>query len=134
MDSRTGESITATQLRNGVYTWEINNPLYFEILEHYPILPGSRMIVTRMRIKFNHNLRKALQMHKCYLNLTIFHYFRATSGMILSIFKKQLFTYINNLGVLSLNTLLSGCSHVFYNVFQQVDNVYLDYDIKYKLY
>ncbi|ANW06474.1 replication enhancer protein [Velvet bean golden mosaic virus] len=134
MDSRTGESITADQLRNGVFIWEIKNPLYFETLEHYPIRRGSTMMVTRMRIKFNHGLRKALQMHKCYLNLTIYHYLRTTSGMILSIFRRQLFRYLNNLGVLSISNILSGCSHVFYNVFPHVEDVNLSYDIKYKLY
>ncbi|ADK55012.2 replication enhancer protein [Sida micrantha mosaic virus-[snap bean:Brazil:2003]] len=30
MDSRTGEFITAHQAENGVYIWEITNPLYFK--------------------------------------------------------------------------------------------------------
>nr|AWD30787.1 C3 [Tomato yellow leaf curl virus]AWD30793.1 C3 [Tomato yellow leaf curl virus] len=34
MDSRTGELITAPQAENGVFIWEINNPLYFKITDH----------------------------------------------------------------------------------------------------
>nr|AAW50870.1 replication associated protein [Mungbean yellow mosaic India virus] len=102
MDFRTGESITAAQLRNGVYIWEVQNPLSFKIMHHSPILAESRMNCHQTTHMFNHRLKETLGMHKCFLDLKLFHYMKATSGMILSIFRKQLFRFLNNLGVISL--------------------------------
>ncbi|AFJ39284.1 transcription activator protein [Tomato leaf curl Bangladesh virus-[India:Udaipur:Gaillardia:2009]] len=67
MDSRTGEPITAAQAVNGVFTWEIQNPLYFKITEHHnrPFLTNRDIII--IQLQFNHNLRKALGIHKCFL-------------------------------------------------------------------
>nr|QGN65506.1 replication enhancer protein [Mungbean yellow mosaic India virus] len=115
MDFRTGESITAAQLRNGVYIWEVQNPLSFKIMHHSPIQAGSRMIVTKLRIMFNHGLKKALGMHKCFLDLKIYHYMKATSGMILSIFRSQLFRFLNNIGVISLANILYFASDLLYS-------------------
>nr|AAX84784.1 AC3 [Mungbean yellow mosaic India virus] len=115
MDFRTGESITAAQLRNGVYIWEVQNPLSFKIMHHSPIQAGSRMIVTKLRIMFNHGLKKALGMHKCFLDLKIYHYMTATSGMILSIFRSQLFRFLNNIGVISLANILYFASDLLYS-------------------
>nr|CCK73281.1 Replication Enhancer Protein-truncated [African cassava mosaic virus] len=71
MDLRTGELITAPQAMNGVYTWEINNPLYFTITRHQqrPFLLNQDIITVQVR--FNHNLRKELGIHKCFLNFRI---------------------------------------------------------------
>nr|UVJ88641.1 replication enhancer protein [Horsegram yellow mosaic virus] len=134
MDFRTGDNITAAQLRNGVYIWEVRNPLSFKILQHRPMGAGSRMIVTQIRLMFNHGLKKALQMHKCFLDLKLYHYMTATSGMILSIFRNQLFRYLNNLGVISLGNVLNSASHILYEKLHLVEDVSFTHNVQYKLY
>ncbi|AEX31056.1 AC3 [Mungbean yellow mosaic India virus Indonesia] len=134
MDFRTGDSITAAQLKNGVYIWEVQNPLYFKIMHHSPIQAGSRMIVTKLRIMFNHGLKKALGMHKCFLDLKIYHYMKATSGMILSIFRNQLFKFLNNLGVISLANILYFASDFLYVKLHLVEDVSFTHNVQYKLY
>nr|UVN12665.1 replication enhancer protein [Horsegram yellow mosaic virus] len=134
MDFRTGDNITAAQLRNGVYIWEVRNPLSFKILQHRPMGAGSRMIVTQIRLMFNHGLKKALQMHKCFLDLKLYHYMTATSGMILSIFRNQLFRYLNNLGVVIIRNVLSGASHILYVKLHFVEDVSFTHNVQYKLY
>nr|UVN12635.1 replication enhancer protein [Horsegram yellow mosaic virus] len=134
MDFRTGDNITAAQLRNGVYIWEVRNPLSFKILQHRPMGAGSRMIVTQIRLMFNHGLKKALQMHKCFLDLKLYHYMTATSGMILSIFRNQLFRYLNNLGVISIGNVLRGASHILYEKLHLVEDVSFTHNVQYKLY
>ncbi|AAD20639.1 replication enhancer protein [Mungbean yellow mosaic India virus] len=115
MDFRTGENITAAQLRSGVYIWEVQNPLSFKIMHHSPILAESRMNGHQAAHMFNHRLKKALGMHKCFLDLKLYHYMKATSGMILSIFRNQLFKFLNNLGVISLANILYFASDFLYN-------------------
>nr|QHD57744.1 replication enhancer protein [Mungbean yellow mosaic virus]QHD57788.1 replication enhancer protein [Horsegram yellow mosaic virus]QHD57795.1 replication enhancer protein [Mungbean yellow mosaic virus]UVJ68668.1 replication enhancer protein [Mungbean yellow mosaic virus] len=134
MDFRTGDNITAAQLRNGVFTWEVRNPLSFKIMQHRQIRPGSQMYVTQIRIMFNHGLKKALLMHKCFLDLKIYHYFTATSGMILSTFSNQLFRYLNNLGVISLGNVLKGASYILYEKLHHVEDVSFTHNVQYKLY
>ncbi|CAA10705.1 AC3 protein [Mungbean yellow mosaic virus-Vigna] len=134
MDFRTGDNITAAQLKNGVFIWEVRNPLSFKIMQHRQIRPGSQMYVTQIRIMFNHGLKKALLMHKCFLDLTLYHYLTATSGMILSTFSDQLFRYLNNLGVISIGNVLKGASHILYEKLHHVEDVSLTHNVQYKLY
>nr|QHD57725.1 replication enhancer protein [Mungbean yellow mosaic virus]QHD57850.1 replication enhancer protein [Mungbean yellow mosaic virus]QPK40963.1 replication enhancer protein [Mungbean yellow mosaic virus]UVJ68675.1 replication enhancer protein [Mungbean yellow mosaic virus] len=134
MDFRTGDNITAAQLRNGVFTWEVRNPLSFKIMQHRQIRPGSPMYVTQIRIMFNHGLKKALLMHKCFLDLKLYHYLTATSGMILSIFSRQLFRYLNNLGVISIGNVLQGASYILYEKLHHVEDVSFTHNVQYKLY
>nr|WGC76075.1 Replication Enhancer Protein [Mungbean yellow mosaic India virus] len=134
MDFRTGESITAAQLRNGVYTWEVQNPLSFKIMHHSPIQAGSEMVVTKLRIMFNHGLKKALGMHKCFLDLKLYHYMKATSGKILSIFRNQLLKFLNNVGVISLANILYFASDFLYVKLHFVEDVSFTHNVQYKLY
>nr|WDV40287.1 replication enhancer protein [Mungbean yellow mosaic India virus] len=134
MDFRTGEYITAAQLRSGVYIWEVQNPLSFRIMHHRPIRAGSRMMVTKLRIMFNHRLKKALGMHKCFLDLKLFHYLTATSGMILSIFRNQLFRFLNNSGVNRLAYILYFASDFLYKKLHLVEDISFTHNVQYKLY
>nr|QBQ95431.1 Replication enhancer protein [Mungbean yellow mosaic virus] len=134
MDFRTGEYITAAQLKSGVYIWEVQNPLSFKIMHHSPILAGSQMYVTKLRIMFNDGLKKALGMHKCFLDLKLYHYLTATSGMILSIFRRQLFKFLNNLGVISLANILYFASDFLYVKLHTVVDVSFTHNAQYKLY
>ncbi|AGN12891.1 AL2 [Tomato bright yellow mottle virus] len=79
MDSRTGERITRRQAENGVYTWEVQNPLYFKIT-NVEILLHANTTVYHIQIRFNHNLRRALDLHKAYLNFQVWTTSLTASG------------------------------------------------------
>nr|UNA95411.1 AC3 protein [Kudzu mosaic virus] len=138
MDSRTGVNITAAQLESGVFTWEVTNPLSFKIMDHdrvwYQHLIQWPKFRTTIRIMFNHSLKRALGIHKAFLDLTIYHRFTQPTGRILSTFKRQLLRYINSLGVVSISNVLRACSHVLFTLFEHVDDVTLNHNVQYKLY
>nr|AEY77447.1 C3 protein [Chilli leaf curl virus]AEY77453.1 C3 protein [Chilli leaf curl virus] len=134
MDSRTGEPITAAQAENGVFIWEITNPLYFKITEHHnrPFL-RSQDIIT-VQIRFNHNLRKALRMHKCFLTYRIWTTLQPQTGHFLRVFKTQVLKVLNNFAVISINNVNRAVDHVLWNVLDHVVYVNQSYSIKYNLY
>nr|ACO53445.1 AC3 protein [Alternanthera yellow vein virus] len=94
MDSRTGEYITAAQAENGVYTWEITNPLYFKIIKHdsRPFLREHDIIT--VQIQFNYNMRKALGIHKCFLTCQIWTRLQPQTLSFLRVFKTQVMKYL----------------------------------------
>nr|ABU55424.2 C3 [Tomato yellow leaf curl virus] len=134
MDSRTGELITAHQAQNGVFIWEIENPLYFKITNHdeRPFLMSHDII--SIQIRFNHNIRKVLGIHKCYLNFQIWTTLRPQTGHFLRVFKYQVFKYLVNIGVISINNVIRAVDHVLYDVLENTLNVTENHDIKYKFY
>nr|AHF50185.1 replication enhancer protein [Tomato leaf curl Liwa virus] len=134
MDSRTGEPITAAQAENGVFIWEITNPLYFKITEHHnrPFL-RSQDIIT-VQIRFNHNLRKALGMHKCFLTYRIWTTLQPQTGHFFRVFKTQVLNVLNNFAVISINNVNRAVDHVLWNVLDHVVYVNQSYSIKYNLY
>nr|QCC88857.1 replication enhancer protein [Tomato leaf curl Bangladesh virus] len=134
MDSRTGELITAAQTENGVYIWEIQNPLYFKITEHHnrPFLM-NRDIIT-IQIQFNYNLRKALGVHKCFLVFRIWRTSQPPTGQFLRVFKNQVFKYLENLGIISINNVIRPVDHVLWNRLQHIVYVDQSYSIKFNIY
>nr|ABS29951.1 REn [Tomato yellow leaf curl virus]ABS29953.1 REn [Tomato yellow leaf curl virus] len=134
MDSRTGELITAHQATSGVYTFEINNPLYFKITEHSqrPFLMNHDII--SIQIRFNHNLRKALGIHKCFLNFRIWTTLQSPTGHFLRVFRYQVYKYLNNIGVISLNNVIRAVDYVLFDVFENTIDVIEQHEIKYNLY
>nr|CDN40963.1 replication enhancer protein [Croton yellow vein mosaic virus] len=134
MDSRTGEPITAAQAQNGVFIWEIQNPLYFKITEHHnrPFLMKEDIIT--VQIQFNHNLRKVLGIHKCFLAFRIWMTSQPPTGRFLRVFKTQVLKYLNNLGVISINTVIKSVDHVLWNVLHHVVYVDQSSSIKFNLY
>nr|AFU54629.1 AC3 protein [Tomato yellow leaf curl virus] len=134
MDSRTGELITAPQAENGVFIWEINNPLYFKITEHSqrPFLMNNDII--SIQIRFNHNIRKALGIHKCFLNFRIWTTLQSQTGRFLRVFRYQVLKYLYSLGVISINNVIRAVDHVLYDVLENTINVTATHDIKYKFY
>nr|ADG37233.1 C3 protein [Tomato yellow leaf curl virus-[Jiroft:Iran]]ADG37299.1 C3 protein [Tomato yellow leaf curl virus-[Jiroft:Iran]]ADG37305.1 C3 protein [Tomato yellow leaf curl virus-[Jiroft:Iran]]CDO50166.1 replication enhancer protein [Tomato yellow leaf curl virus] len=134
MDSRTGELITAHQAQNGVFIWEIENPLYFKITNHdeRPFLTSHDII--SIQIRFNHNIRKVLGIHKCYLNFQIWTTLRPQTGRFLRVFRYQVLKYLDNLGVISINNVIRAVDHVLYDVLENTLNVIESHDIKYKFY
>ncbi|ABO31312.1 C3 [Tomato leaf curl Sudan virus] len=134
MDSRTGEPITAHQAQSGVFIWEIKNPLYFKITDHSqrPFLMNHDII--SMQIRFNHNIRKELGIHKCFLNFQIWTNLQPQTGRFLRVVRYQVLKYLDNLGVISINNVIRAVHHVLYNVIAKTIDVTENHDIKYKIY
>nr|UBR90634.1 replication-enhancer protein [Cnidoscolus mosaic leaf deformation virus] len=132
MDSRTGELITAPQAENGVFIWETPNPLYFKIIQvEDPIYTNSR--VYHVQIRFNHNLRKALDLHKCFLNFQVWTTSLTASGTTyLSRFKHLVNMYLDQVGVISINLVIRAVR--FATDKSYVSHVLENHSIKYKLY
>nr|CAG28766.1 AC3 protein [Tomato leaf curl China virus] len=134
MDSRTGELITATQAENGVFIWEITNPLYFKIteLQNRPFLSDNDIVT--VRIQFNHNLRKALGMHQCFLDFRIWTNSHLQTGRFLRVFRTQVLKFLNNLGVISLNNVIRAVNYVLWDALTQTTFVQSSHIIKFNLY
>nr|QCS40556.1 replication enhancer protein [Euphorbia leaf curl virus] len=134
MDSRTGELITAAQAENGVFIWEIQNPLYFKILEHHnrPFLMNQDIIT--VQVQFNHNLRKALEIHKCFLAFRIWMTSQPPTGHFLTVVKTQVLKYLDNLGIISINNVIRAVDHVLWNVLRHTVHVDQSYSIKFNIY
>ncbi|AAP47118.1 replication enhancer [Luffa yellow mosaic virus] len=133
-DSRTGEYITADRAESGVFIWEIPNPLYFKILKHdsRPFMTEHDIIV--VQILFNHNLRKALGLHKCALTFQIWTGLRPPIGIFLRVFKTQVLKYLDMLGVLSIYNVIRSVYHVLDNVLERTIDVRSSYDVKVNIY
>nr|AWV91707.1 C3 [Hollyhock leaf curl virus] len=134
MDSRTGEPITAAQAWSGAYIWEVPNPLYFKILSHDKRPFTMTTDIIKIRIQFNYNLRRALGVHKCFLTYRIWTTLRPPTGLFLRVFKTQVLEYLNNLGVISINSIIRAVEHVLYNKLEQTMYVEQSSEIKFDLY
>ncbi|AJY58094.1 AC3 protein [Malvastrum yellow vein Cambodia virus] len=134
MDSRTGELITATQAENGVYIWTINNPLYFKVTQHHerPFLMNHDII--EVQVQFNHNLRKALGIHKCFLIFRIWTRLHPQTWRFLRVFRVQCMKYLDRLGVISINNVIRACNHVLWDVLEHTEYVTHYNIIKFNLY
>nr|WCL96067.1 C3 protein [Tomato leaf curl Cebu virus]WCL96073.1 C3 protein [Tomato leaf curl Cebu virus] len=134
MDSRTGGLITAAQAENGVYTWTITNPLYFKISQHdtRPFLRNYDVIT--IQIQFNHNLRKALGIHQCFLIYKIWTHLHPQTWRFLRVFKYQCMKYLDSLGVISINNVIRAVDHVLYDVLEKTIDVQVSHIIKFNIY
>nr|AJY58647.1 replication enhancer protein [Tomato leaf curl New Delhi virus] len=133
-DSRTGEYITADRAESGVFIWTVPNPLYFKILKHdrRPFLDNHDIIT--VQVQFNHNLRKALGLHKCFLTFQIWTGLRPQTGNFLRVFRTQVLRYLNMLGVVGINNVIRSVYHVMDNVLEQTIDVWATYDVKINIY
>nr|QHA25116.1 replication enhancer protein [Sida golden mosaic Brazil virus] len=132
MDSRTGALITAHQAENGVYIWEITNPLYFKIYE-VEDLPYTTTRVYHVQIRFNHNLRRALGLHKAYMTFQVWTTsIRASGTTYLNRFKHLVMLYLDNLGVITINNVIRAVR--FATDRSYVNYVLEHYSIKFNLY
>nr|AIP89813.1 replication enhancer [East African cassava mosaic Kenya virus] len=134
MDSRTGELITAPPAKNGVFTWTITNPLYFEITNHDKRPGNMNHDIITLQIRFNHNLRKALGIHKCFLNFKVWTTLRPQTGLFLRVFRYQVLKYLDMMGVISINTVITAVDHVLYDVLLNTLQVTEHHEIKFNLY
>ncbi|QHQ74287.1 replication enhancer protein [Sida interveinal bright yellow virus] len=132
MDSRTGELITAPQAEDGVYIWEIENPLYFKMYRVEDLIYTNTRVYN-VQIRFNHNLRKALHLHKAYLNFQVWTTSMTASGSsYLNRFRHLVNMYLDMLGVISLNNVIRAVR--FATDRSYVNYVLEDHSIKFKLY
>nr|QBI71937.1 replication enhancer protein [Tobacco leaf curl Cuba virus] len=132
MDLRTGELITAHQAENGVYIWEIENPLYFKIYRVEDLL-YTRTRVYHIQIRFNHNLRRALHLHKAYLNFQVWTTSMTASGSTYLVRFSQLVNmYLDQLGVISINNVIRAVR--FATDRSYVNYVLENHSIKFKIY
>nr|QHA25078.1 replication enhancer protein [Soybean blistering mosaic virus] len=132
MDSRTGELITAPQAENGVFIWEISNPLYFKITNvEDPLYTNTR--IYHLQIRFNHNTRKALDLHKAFLNFQIWTTSLTASGTTyLNRFRHLVLLYLDQLGVISINNVIRAVRSATDR--SCVNHVLENHSIKFKLY
>nr|UBR90483.1 replication-enhancer protein [Cnidoscolus mosaic leaf deformation virus] len=132
MDTRTGEPITAPQAQSGVFIWEVPNPLYFKITNVEDLM-YTRTRVYHVQIRFNHNLRKALDLHKCFLNFQVWTTSLTASGMTyLNRFTYLVNLYLDRVGVISINLVIRAVRFATDRVY--VNHVLENHSIKYKLY
>nr|UFP62953.1 AC3 [East African cassava mosaic Malawi virus] len=134
MVSRTGEFITAPQAKKGVFTWEITNPLFFEITNHDKRPGNMNPDIITFQIRFNHNIRKALGIHKCFLNFKVWTTLRPQTGLFLRVFRYQVLKYLDMIGVISINTVLQAIDHVLYGVLLNTLQVTEQHAIKSTIY
>nr|UFP62822.1 AC3 [African cassava mosaic virus] len=134
MDLRTGELITAPQAMNGVYTWEINKSPVFTITKHQqrPFMMNQDIITVQVR--FNHNLRKELGIHKCFLNFKIWTTLQPQTGLFLRVFRYQVLKYLEHMGVISINNVIRAADHVLFNVVDKTIACKLTPEIKFNVY
>ncbi|ABO40824.1 replication enhancer protein [Tomato leaf curl New Delhi virus 5] len=133
-DSRTGEYITADRVESGVFIWDVPNPLYFKILKHdsRPCLTNHDII--HLQIQFNHNLRKALGLHKCFLIFQIWTGLRPPTGIFLRVFKTQVLKYLHELGVIGISNVIRAAYHVLDNVLEKTIDVLPSCDVRINIY
>ncbi|ARM20162.1 replication enhancer [Jacquemontia yellow vein virus] len=132
MDSRTGEPITALQARSGEYIWRVPNPLYFKIynLEDLPYIATR---IYTVQIRFNHNLRRALDLHKAFLTFQIWTTSVTASGTTyLARFRHLVMLYLDRLGVISINNVIRAVR--FATDKPYVNHVIERHSIKFKIY
>ncbi|CAD89702.1 replication enhancer [Sida micrantha mosaic virus] len=132
MDSRTGELITVPQAENGVYIWEITNPLYFKIYR-VEYRPYTTTRVYHIQIRLNLNLRRALDLHKAFLNFQVWTTSLTASGTTYLIrFRHLVMMYLDQLGVISINNVIRAVR--FATDRSYVRYVLENHEIKFKLY
>nr|ANB50116.1 replication enhancement protein [Bean golden yellow mosaic virus]APX44076.1 replication enhancement protein [Bean golden yellow mosaic virus]APX44081.1 replication enhancement protein [Bean golden yellow mosaic virus] len=132
MDSRTGENITAHQAENSVFIWEVPNPLYFKIMRvEDPAYTRTR--IYHIQVRFNHNLRKALDLHKAFLNFQVWTTSIQASGTTyLNRFRHLVLLYLHRLGVIGINNVIRAVQ--FATDKSYVNTVLENHEIKYKFY
>ncbi|ACH48058.1 replication enhancer protein [Beet curly top virus] len=131
-DFRTEEPITLQQATNSVPVASVPNPLYFKLLwfERY-----GTVYQLKVQIRFNHNLRQSLNLHKCWMDLTITGSHRTLTGdRFLRVLKSQVDLAIRRRSSLSINIVIDILNHVLYNALNFVESVIQYTSIAMKLY
>lgn len=131
-DFRTELPITLEQATKSTPTTSVPNPLYFKLLwfERY-----GTIYQLKVQMRFNHNLRKSLNLHKCWIDMTITGSHRTLTGdRFLRVLKNQVDREIKKRSSLSINIVIQILNHVLYSIFNFVDSVIQYTSIAMKLY
>nr|APB53977.1 replication enhancer [Beet curly top virus] len=131
-DFRTELPITLEQATKSTPTTSVPNPLYFKLLwfERY-----GTIYQLKVQMRFNHNLRKSLNLHKCWIDMTITGSHRTLTGdRFLRVLKNQVDREIKKRSSLSINIVIDILNHVLYSVFNFVNSVIQYTSIAMKLY
>nr|WGU24598.1 replication enhancer [Beet curly top virus] len=131
-DFRTEEPITLEQATKSTPTTSVPNPLYFKLLwfERY-----GTVYQLKVQMRFNHNLRKSLNLHKCWIDMTITGSHRTLTGdRFLRVLKTQVDREIKKRSSLSINIVTEILNHVLYSTFNFVNSVIQYTSIAMKLY
>nr|AMD16526.1 replication enhancer [Beet curly top virus] len=131
-DFRTEEPITLQQATNSINVDLVPNPLYLKLQDFFRTGPVYQL---KVQIRFNHNLRKYLNLHKCWIDLTITGSHRTLTGdRFLRVLKNQVDREIKKRSSLSINIVIEILNHVLYSVFNFVNSVIQYTSIAMKLY
>nr|AMD16470.1 replication enhancer [Beet curly top virus]UPO25192.1 REn [Beet curly top virus] len=131
-DFRTEEPITLQQATNSIPVDLVPNPLYLKLQDFFRTGPVYQL---KVQIRFNHNLRKYLNLHKCWIDLTITGSHRTLTGdRFLRVLKNQVDREIKKRSSLSINIVIEILNHVLYSVFNFVNSVIQYTSIAMKLY
>nr|APB53956.1 replication enhancer [Beet curly top virus] len=131
-DLRTEVPITLQQATKSTPTTSVPNPLFFKLLgfERY-----GTIYQLKVQMRFNHNLRKSLNLHKCWIDMTITGSHRTLTGdRFLRVLKNQVDREIKKRSSLSINIVIEILNHVLYYVFNFVNSVIQYTSIAMKLY
>nr|WEU77276.1 AC2 protein [Ageratum yellow vein China virus] len=90
--------------------------------------------IITIQIQFNHNLRKALGIHQCFLSFQIWTLLQPQTWRFLRVFRVQCMKYLDNLGVISINNVIRACNHVLWDVLEKTEYVTHSNIIKFNLY
>nr|AIQ85868.1 AC3 [Squash leaf curl virus] len=132
MDLRTWDDITVHQAENSVFIWEVPNPLYFKMYNvEDPLYTRTR--IYHIQIRFNHNLRRALNLHKAFLNFQVWtESIRASGTTYLNRFRHLVMLYLDRLGVIGLNNVIRAVSWATDRSY--VNYVLENHEIKFNIY
>ena len=112
-------------------------PKLFKYLIHWYLNTVKKRQVwgrKRVQIQFNHNLRKALGIHQCFLTCRIWTRLRPQTWRFLNVFRYQCIKYLNNLGIISINNVVRAIRYVLYDVLDGTIDAELSHIIKFNLY
>ncbi|AUT11868.1 REn [Juncus maritimus associated virus] len=106
MDSRTGDTITAHQANSGIWFDELKNPINVNIDKDWDIFPTFNKGF-QVTVKFNHNLRKALGLHKCWITFKIWTTLKSFGKKSLEHrIRFHLMSFLDSCGVISINLMI----------------------------
>nr|ALF37741.1 replication enhancer [Beet curly top virus] len=131
-DFRTEEPITLQQATNSIPVDLVPNPVYLKLQDFFRSGPVYQL---KVQIRLNHNLRKYVNLHKCWIDLTITVSHRTLTGdRFLRVLKKRLEIYLDNIGLICINNVIRGLNHVLYEEFNFVSSVIQNQSVAMKMY
>lgn len=134
-DARTKDGIPRESLHQGVFIWDVPNPLYFKILKHSKRPFGQPWDVITLQVRANYNLRKMLDLHKAYLTYQIWTRLTPSSDSFLQRIQWRCNQYLNDLGVISLFLINRAVMRaIMYYGDEYISDIQPVFEIKYNLY